>query len=202
MKSDEKKTDRRIVKTRKSISRAFETLLHKKSYSKITVQDIIDEADIGRSTFYAHFDTKDNLLAEMSAEIFDHVLYNYRGPEETHNFKAGSKDLHQMFSHLLYHFKEDGVRFKGIFAGESSSVFWDKFKEQLAPLVEARISELPMEERGTMPQELLSYIMVDTFVDVTKWWFRNGMVELPEEVEEYFENIMKGRPLGYCFYKR
>ena len=47
--------DRRRQKTRKAVFAAFEELVSKKRYAQITVQDIIDRADIGRSTFYAHF---------------------------------------------------------------------------------------------------------------------------------------------------
>ena len=44
--------DRRITKTRKAIYAAFLQLLNQKDYESITVQEIIDLADVGRSTFY------------------------------------------------------------------------------------------------------------------------------------------------------
>ena len=54
--------DRRVKKSRAAIYQAFLTLLNQKSYESLTVQEIIDLADVGRSTFYAHFETKEALL--------------------------------------------------------------------------------------------------------------------------------------------
>ena len=54
--------DRRQRKTREAIFNAFTRLLEKHAYNQITVQDIIDDADVGRATFYTHFETKEYLL--------------------------------------------------------------------------------------------------------------------------------------------
>lgn len=54
--------DRRAARTERALHEALFGLIQVKSYDKITVQDIIDRADVGRSTFYAHYETKDDLL--------------------------------------------------------------------------------------------------------------------------------------------
>jgi AcrR family transcriptional regulator len=55
-------TDRRVRRTRELLRGAFLSLILEKSYDRITVQDILDRADIGRSTFYAHYRDKEDLL--------------------------------------------------------------------------------------------------------------------------------------------
>ncbi|WP_067900674.1 TetR/AcrR family transcriptional regulator [Nocardia vaccinii] len=60
--------DRRIRRTRELLHRALIELMLERGYARVTVQDIIDRADVGRSTFYAHFRDKDDLLVVSSTE--------------------------------------------------------------------------------------------------------------------------------------
>ena len=99
--------DRRQQKTRDAIFRAFTELLSKKSYTKITVQEIINEANIGRSTFYAHFETRDELLKELCTDLFTHVFSQTLSSEHTHDFSASAGDPGAMIVHILYHLRDN-----------------------------------------------------------------------------------------------
>ena len=97
--------DRRQLKTRKAIFCAFRNLLEKKRYENITVQDIIDEADVGRSTFYSHFETKDLLLNAMCEDMFYHIFENDPCP-----WVGKDTDLEGKLSHTLWHIRENTCR--------------------------------------------------------------------------------------------
>ena len=82
--------DRRQKKTRQAIFNAFIKLLSKKNYNNITVGEIIQVADVGRATFYSHFETKDYLLKDLCIELFDHV-FNLNN--QTNSFSVFNWDI-------------------------------------------------------------------------------------------------------------
>lgn len=93
--------DRRQKKTRTAIFEAFTVLLSKKQYNKITIQDIIDEANVGRSTFYAHFETKEDLLKAFCEELFEHIVASARDHGSTHGRYSDDTAPQSMFCHIL-----------------------------------------------------------------------------------------------------
>ena len=74
-KKEKRPLDRRIQKTRKLLVDALMHLILAKGYEAVTVQDIIDQANVGRSTFYAHFENKDQLLYG-SHQALNHLLFS------------------------------------------------------------------------------------------------------------------------------
>ena len=99
--------DRRQRKTREAIFAAFTALLAEKDYGQLTVQDIIDKADIGRTTFYAHFETKDFLLKDLCEELFGHIIDTAMGLPGGYYHCSCANSTDSVFLHLLRHLQEN-----------------------------------------------------------------------------------------------
>lgn len=84
---EKRPVDRRIQKTRQSLFNALMDLILEKGYEAVTVQDIIDQANVGRSTFYAHFENKDQLLYG-SHQALNHLLFSAESSAEEIDFLA------------------------------------------------------------------------------------------------------------------
>ena len=180
--------DRRARRSRRAIFSAFEELLAEKRYSQITVGDIIERADVGRSTFYAHFETKDDLLRATCDELFRHVFEDHPAAEESHDFSEATASLPGMLTHILYHLHDDRERYARIFSCESAELFWASFKEQLARLVTSRGLPQTMREQG-VPEDFFIDWYCSSFVEAVRWWFRTGLASSPEELEGFFETV-------------
>lgn len=173
--------DRRQKRTRQAVFAAFTGLLERKTYSSITVQEIIEEADIGRSTFYSHFETKDDLLKAICTEIFDHVFSEELTKENTHDFSSGKRDIHSEITHILYHLQDSRKYLKGILSSESGEMFMRYFKEYLGELFEEELDRYEPE----IPRDYMRNHMVCDFAETVRWWMKNDSYS-PEEISNFF----------------
>lgn len=169
--------DRRQKKTRNAIFTAFRALLEKKRYDHITVQEIIDEADVGRSTFYAHFETKDLLLDAMCEDLFYHIFEDDPCP-----WVGNDNDLEGRLSHILWHIREDKQNLSGILLSDSSEIFMDYFKKHLSNVFEQHISEF----KTQVPMNFFLNHLVGSFAEAVKWWIKEDMKTSPETTAKYF----------------
>ena len=172
----EERMDRRQRKTRKAIFDAFTSLLRKQPYSKITIQQIIDEADVGRTTFYMHFETKDDLLKELSEDIFDHVFSHELLKETTHDFSQDSS-LDAVLTHILYHLKENETYLKSLLSEHNENIFLKNLKDHLKKLFENNL----FLSDPSIPKDYVLDHMVSDFAETINWWMKNETYS-PEEV--------------------
>ena len=174
--------DRRQKKTRKAIFFAFSELLKIKKYEHITVQDIIDKADIGRSTFYSHFETKDMLLKEMCSDIFDHIFGG-----DFCEFKEENSTLQTKLEHILWHLEGIKVDVKGILASNSGELFMRFLNENLNKLFGLYLKDF----KTDVPKVFLQNYLVGSFSQTVKWWIENDNNLSSKEVSEYFIKVIE-----------
>lgn len=109
------------------------------------MQEIIDQANIGRSTFYAHFGTKDDLLSELCADMFRHVFSEHLETELTHDFSSSDHALKEKITHILYHLKDNQTEMIRLLSGESGELFLNYFKNNLVEMFEGVIQHTGLE---------------------------------------------------------
>ena len=177
--------DRRQRKTRKAIFDAFEELMAHGHYSQVTVAQIIEQADIGRSTFYAHFETKDELTEQICAEMFDHIFEGVDAHCVTHA-ELQTPDLKGKLAHLLYHLRDahSGVAGKLLMEGEPH--FTAYFRSKLIELFE---SDMPSTS-SDIPLDLRESLMVSAYCQTVSWWFEGNCTADPEQLSEWFNEFV------------
>lgn len=174
--------DRRQQKTRQAIFRAFSSLLERKNFGNITVQEIIDEANVGRSTFYAHFETKDDLLKAMCTDIFQHVFSDDLKQESNHDFSHAGHDFEKEITHILYHLQDSRKNLKGLLACESGAIFMKYFKGYLREMFPAYVEK----RHYQAPAEYVLDIAVCSFAETVRWWITENEEYTPEQVAAFF----------------
>lgn len=178
--------DRRQRKTREAIFSALIALLGEKDFAQITVGEIIQRADIGRATFYAHFETKDFLLKALCEELFCHIFdaANHAPCSHRHIFDCDAPD--SVFLHLLQHLQKNDNQILELLSGQNNELFLHYFKINLQKLV---VSQLPLFETRRskrLPEDFWVNHIASTFVETIRWWVEQGMIESPETIAEYF----------------
>ena len=182
--------DRRQRRTRQAIFNAFTKLLSQKKYTQITVADIIDAADVGRATFYAHFETKDYLLKEFCQELFCHIFDtdNNISCGEKHIFDCNSKDA--AFLHLLQHLQNNDNNILLLLSSQNNELFLRYFRNNLEKLIESQMFLFENRKNADVPEAFWKNHIASTFVETIKWWIENGMKESPETITEYFLRVV------------
>ena len=177
--------DRRQRKSREAIFKAFTELLKKRDFAHITVGEIIEKADVGRATFYAHFETKEFLLKELCEELFCHI-FDAEENEQRHRHIFECDEHGSVFLHLFTHIKKNDNNLLSLLSSSNNEIFLGYFKENLLKLAEGQFDLLKGRAVEKLPENFKINHIASVFVEVLKWWIDTGLKESPDTITEYF----------------
>lgn len=180
--------DRRQRKSREAIFHAFTELLEQRPFHQITVEQIIQRADVGRATFYAHFETKDTLLKELNRELFCHIFDATDGTSHRHIFACETHAAPIL--HLFQHLSANEHQILRLLSSPSNELFRKSFKEELAILLRRESFWLSSGKAQALPEDFWVHHAAATFVETVCWWLENGKKESPEQICEYYLKVL------------
>jgi AcrR family transcriptional regulator len=173
------KIDRRSQRTRQAIGNALLELMLEKAYDSITVQDIIDRANIGRSTFYSHYQDKEHLLASQIEEM-GHQL------EPT---AAGTYTLLPSLR-IFQHTQENHRLYKALVWGRGIDVVFKALQAHLDMELEAEFKRKLGKQTSPIPLPIVAHYTTGAFLTLLKWWLDKNMPCSPEEIDAYFRQLV------------
>ena len=172
------KIDRRITKTKKSIYTAFLQLLNEKGYEATTVQDIIELADVGRSTFYSHYESKELLLDELCQKLFHHLFER--------DDQLSPQDY---LAHIFQHFKKNQDHVTSLVLSKND-YFILQLKKELEHDVYRMVVEKLIQSHPNIPHSYLKHLVVTNFIETLSWWLKNGKTYTEQEVIQFYLEIL------------
>jgi AcrR family transcriptional regulator len=155
-----------------------------KRYDTITVQEIIDRANIGRSTFYAHYLDKEDLLQSQAAEVIVNVGHL------TDHATGGNQVIPSL--EMLRHFRESHALIRALVRGRAIETVLKSMQAQLSLHVETRLAMcLPPGAQPRVPLPVVGQYLSGTLLTLFQWWHERDMPESPEQLNEYFLQLVR-----------
>ena len=172
------KNDRRSQRTRRLLSEALVQLILEKDYNAITVSDIIERANVGRSTFYAHYRNKDDLFLGELDRVIEVLSQRIPDQEELPYFPSLG---------LLRHVGEEYELYKALVWTPGIDLLVKHLQKSLSQRVERGL-----EKSGRafeVPLPILANFITGSFLTLLKWWLENRRIYSPEQMDEIFKKV-------------
>lgn len=176
------KIDRRVMRTRRVLSEALISLIIEKGYEEITVQHIIDRANVGRSTFYSHFLDKDALLRSGLDNLRDELSKKGNGLKDGWDVALG------LFQHAQSHYP----LYKAMVGKQSWSIIQQYAHQFLFNLIRDYLkSKIRAEKKTLVPLNIVAHYTVSSFLALLTWWLDHKMPYSAEQMTEIFKRLTK-----------
>jgi AcrR family transcriptional regulator len=181
------KTDRRVQRTRELLQKTLIDLIGERGYDAITIQDIVDRANVGRTTFYLHYSSKDELFMSCHAAIVSefHALHP-RAREDLLSPEAPPGVI-AAYRHLL----DARALLYPIFQGKDGPLILRRIRDRSAQEITASLGAAFAEADSIIPFDLLANYLAGAQITLVQWWLEKRQPHTPENLAQTFHSLQR-----------
>jgi AcrR family transcriptional regulator len=173
--------DRRVQRTRQLLLSAMIETVLEKGYEATTVQDIIDRANVGRSTFYSHFQDKEHLLMSGSESML-RAFEDFRAG-------AGPGSNWELSLALFKHVEARRKVFKALLDKQVGNLVLERIQDSLTIYFADHLGANLKGRRLPVPLELLTRSLISSLLGILTLWLEEDLPYPAEKMNDYFREL-------------
>lgn len=179
-----KKTDRRVQRTKKLLHDALVSLILEKGYQKITIQNIIDRANVGRSTFYAHYRDKEDLLFSGFDQLA-HDLDRHTQPPDSSDDDQGHL-THSL--EFFIHANENKELYMAMTESGGGEQLLEIGRQHMQNHIESHLVHYPAVGKD-IPLPVITNFLAGSLLTMITWWLEEKTPYTPQQMDEMFNAL-------------
>ena len=183
------KNDRRVERTRELLQKALIELIREHGYDAITIQEIADRANVGRTTFYLHYSCKDDLFMSCHEAIVSKFHIGPLHPLSREELLAthAPAGLRAAYRHL----EDARAPLYSIFQGRDSLLILRRIRDWSAQEVEANLRAVFREADSTIPFDVLANYLAGAQIALVQWWLEKRQLYPLEDLAQTFHRLQR-----------
>jgi AcrR family transcriptional regulator len=185
------KPDRRVGRTRDLLQKALIDLIDEQGYDSVTVQDIVDRANVARTTFYVHFTSKDDLFISCHEAIVSDFQSGPLRPHPLSREELLSPTVPPGMGAAYRHLVEARSRLYPIFQGKDGSLILRRIRDWSAREIEANLRAVFDETTSAVPFDLLANYLAGAQIALMQWWLEKRQPHTPEQLAQMLHRLQR-----------
>jgi AcrR family transcriptional regulator len=183
------KTDRRVQRTRELLQKALIELISEHGYDAITILDIVDRANVGRTTFYLHYSSKDELFMSCHKAIVS--AFHFGSLHALSREELLSPEAPPGVTSAYRYLLDARALLSPIFQGKDSLLILRRIRDRSAHEIKASLRAAFAEADSTIPFDVLANYLAGAQIALVQWWLEKRQLHTPETLAQAFHRLQR-----------